>query len=245
MDPLYKKAIAQGIAGMAVFLALIFVPAGTWHYWQGWLFIAVFSASTVAFTVYLALYDRPLLERRMKAGPQHEKEGSQKIIVSLIIFAFFVFVVLPPFDYRIGLSPVPAYLSFVGDTLILLSFLFIFWVLRVNSFAAANISVADDHKVIDPGPYAYVRPPMYAGTLWLFIGMPLALGSWLTICLVPLILPVLFWRLLDEEKILRRDLYGYNEYASRVRYRLIPHVFEQDLARVNRRQLLFALSGNR
>jgi protein-S-isoprenylcysteine O-methyltransferase Ste14 len=225
MDPLYKKAIAQGIAGMAVFLALIFVPAGTWHYWQGWLFIAVFSASTVAFTVYLALYDRPLLERRMNAGPQHEKEGSQKIIVSLIIFAFFVFVVLPPFDYRIGLSRVPAYLSFVGDTLILLSFLFIFWVLRVNSFAAANIYVAEDHKVIDTGPYAYMRHPMYAGTLWLFIGMPLALGSWLTICLLPLILPVLVWRLLDEEQILRRDLPGYNEYASRVRHRLIPYVW--------------------
>ena len=225
MDPLYKKGIAQGIAGMAVFLALIFVPAGTWHYWQGWLFIAVFSASTVAFTVYLALYDRPLLERRMSAGPQHEKEGSQKIIVSLIIFAFFVFVVLPPFDYRIGLSPVPAYLSFVGDTLILLSFLFIFWVLRVNSFAAANIYVAEDHKVTDTGPYAYMRHPMYAGTLWLFIGMPLALGSWLTICLLPLILPVLVWRLLDEERILRRDLPGYNEYASRVRHRLIPYVW--------------------
>ena len=119
----------------------------------------------------------------------------------------------------------PAYLSFVGNIVIVLSFLFIFWVLKVNSFAAANISVADDQKVIDSGPYAYVRHPMYAGALWLFIGMPLALGSWLTICLVPLILPVLFWRLLDEEKILRRDLPGYNEYASRVRPRLIPHLW--------------------
>jgi protein-S-isoprenylcysteine O-methyltransferase Ste14 len=225
MDPLYKKAIAQGIVGMAVFVAFIFVPAGTWHYWQGWLFIAVFSASTVAFTVYLALYDRPLLERRMNAGPQHEKEDSQKIIVSLIIFAFFVFLVLPPLDYRVGLSPVPAYLSFIGDILIVSSFLFIFWVLRVNSFAAANINVADDHKVIDTGPYAYVRHPMYAGALWLFIGVPLALGSWLTICLFPLILPLLVWRLLDEERILRRDLPGYNVYASRVRHRLIPYIW--------------------
>jgi protein-S-isoprenylcysteine O-methyltransferase Ste14 len=225
MDPLYKKAIAQGVAWMAVFVALIFLPAGTWHYWQGWLFIAVFSVSTIGFTVYLALYDRPLLERRMNAGPAHEKERSQKIIVSLIILAFFIFIILPPFDYRFGLSPVPAYLSFVGDIVIVLSFLFIFWVLKVNSFAAANISVVDDQKVIDTGPYAYVRHPMYAGALWLFIGMPLALGSWLTICLVPLILPVLFWRLLDEERILRRDLPGYNEYASRVRQRLIPYIW--------------------
>ena len=225
MDPLYKKAIAQGIAGMAVFVACIFVPAGTWHYWQGWLFIAVFFASTVAFTVYLARYDRPLLERRMSAGPQHEQGGSQKIIVSLIIFAFFAFIILPALDHRVGLSPVPAYLSFVGAILIVLAFLFIFWVLKVNSFAAANISVADDHKVIDTGSYAYVRHPMYASTLGLFIGMPLALGSWLTICLVPLILPVLVWRLLDEERILRRDLPGYTEYASRVRHRLFPYIW--------------------
>ena len=225
MDPLYKKAIAQGVAGMAVFVACIFLPAGTWDYWQGWLFIAVFSASTVAFTVYLALYDRPLLERRMNAGPQHEKEGSQKIIVSLIIVGFFLFTILPPLDHRIGLSQVPAYLSLLGDILIILSFLFIFWVLKVNSFAAANISVADDQKVIETGPYGYVRHPMYAGALWLFIGMPLALGSWLTICLVPLILPLLIWRLLDEERTLRRDLPGYNEYAGRVRRRLIPYIW--------------------
>jgi protein-S-isoprenylcysteine O-methyltransferase Ste14 len=225
MDPLYKKAIAQGLAGMAGFVAFIFLPSGTWHYWQGWLFIAVFAVSTIGFTVHLALHDRPLLERRMNAGPQHEKEWSQKIIVSLILLAFLIFVILPPLDYRLGLSPVPACLSLLGNLLIVLSFLFIFWVLKVNSYAAANISVADDHKVIDTGPYAYVRHPMYAGALWLFVGMPLALGSWLTICLVPLILSALCWRLLDEEETLRRDLAGYNEYASRVRHRLIPYVW--------------------
>jgi len=225
MDPLYKKAISQGAVGMAVFVAFIFLPAGTWRYWQGWLFIAAFSAATIGLTVYLALYDRPLLERRMNAGPQHEKGWSQKIIVSLIILAFFVFIILPSLDYRLGVSPVPAYLSIAGTIVIVLSFLLIFWVLKVNSYAAANVSVADDQKVIDSGPYAYVRHPMYAGALWLFIGMPLALGSWLTICLVPLILPLLFWRLLDEEKVLRRDLPGYDEYASRVRHRLVPYVW--------------------
>ena len=225
MDPLYRKAIAQGVAGMALFVAFIFLSAGTWHYWQGWLFIAVFSASTIGFTVYLALHDRPLLERRMNAGPQHEKEWSQKIIVSLIILAFFVFIILPPLDYRLSLSPVPAYLSFVGDVVIVLSFLFIFWVLKVNSYASANISIADDHKVIDTGPYANVRHPMYAGALWLFIGMPLALGSWFTICLVPLILPVLIWRLLDEERFLSKNLRGYEEYKSKVAYRLVPHIW--------------------
>jgi protein-S-isoprenylcysteine O-methyltransferase Ste14 len=225
MDPLYKKAIAQGVVGMAVFVLLVFLPAGTWHYWQGWVFIAVFSASTIAFTVYLALYDRPLLERRMSAGPQHEKDSAQKVIVSLIIAVFFFFVVLPPLDYRFGISPVSGFIALAGDLLIVLSFLFIFWVLRVNSFAAANVSVTDDQRVIDSGPYAVVRHPMYLGALALFIGIPLALGSWLTICLIPLVVGALIWRLLDEERILRRDLAGYGDYASRVRHRIIPSIW--------------------
>jgi hypothetical protein len=102
MDPLYWRALIQGILGTILFIALIFWPAGTFHYWQGWLFLAVFSASTIGFTIYLALYDRPLLERRLAAGPQHEKERSQKIIVSLILIAFFALIILPALDHRYG-----------------------------------------------------------------------------------------------------------------------------------------------
>ena len=100
MDPLYRRAIIQGILGMISFIALIFGPAGTFHYWQGWLFLAVFSASTIGFTIYLALYDKPLLERRLAAGPRYEKERSQKIIVSLIFVSFFALIVLPALDHR-------------------------------------------------------------------------------------------------------------------------------------------------
>lgn len=225
MDPLYRKAIAQGLEGMAVVGACVFVTAGTWQYWQGWLFIAVFTATTAGFTVYLALYDRPLLERRMNVGPQHEKERSQKIIVSLILVSFLVFLILPSLDHRLGVSPVPAYLSLAGDAVIVAAFLFIFWVLKVNSYAAANVGVTQNQRVIDTGPYAHVRHPMYAGAVWLFVGVPLALGSWLTLCLMPLVLAVLAWRLVDEERVLRRDLAGYDDYARRVRYRLFPWVW--------------------
>src|SRR5262245_47480002 len=174
MDPLYWRAIIQGILGTILFIALIFGPAGTFRYWQGWLFLAVFSASTIGFTVYLALYDKPLLERRLAAGPLHEKERSQKIIVSLIFIAFFALIILPSLDHRYGWSPVPPSVTIIGDGLIIFSFLFIFWVIKVNSYAASNIRVEKGQKVIDTGPYAYVRHPMYAGAVWLFIAMPLA-----------------------------------------------------------------------
>jgi protein-S-isoprenylcysteine O-methyltransferase Ste14 len=225
MDPLYRESIWRTIWGTILFLALIFLPAGTWHYWQGWLFFAVFAASTTGFTIYLALYDKPLLERRLKAGPKYEKEWSQRIIISLTFAAFLALLVVPVLDYRFGLSPVPAWMSIFGNVLMVLGFLFIFWVIRVNSFAASNIRVERDHKVIDTGPYAFVRHPMYFGAIWLLIGIPLALGSWWSLVLVVLFFPILVWRILDEEKILRRDLPGYTEYTERVRYRLVPYVW--------------------
>jgi protein-S-isoprenylcysteine O-methyltransferase Ste14 len=161
----------------------------------------------------------------LKAGPQYEREWSQKIIVSLILLAFFALVVLPALDYRFAWSRVAPPVSILGDAVILLSFLFIFWVIRVNSFAASNIQVEQDQRVIDRGPYSYVRHPMYAGAIWLFVGMPLALGSWWSLGLIVPFMPVLLWRLLDEERILRRDLPGYTEYTRRVRFRLVPFVW--------------------
>jgi len=225
MDALYRRATVQGAFGLLFFLVVIFWPAGTFDYWQGWLFLGTFIASTVGFTVFLAMYDRPLLERRMKAGPKYEQEWSQKIIVSLIVLAFFASIVLSALDYRHAWSPVAPWVSFLGNTVILLSFLFIFQVTRVNSFAASNIRVEKDQRVIDTGPYAHVRHPMYAGAVWIFVGMPLALGSWWSLGLVVPLLAVLVWRLLDEEKILQRDLPGYAEYMRRVRFRLVPFIW--------------------
>ncbi len=152
MDPLHRQAIVLGLPWTLFFGVLIFLPAGTFNYWQGWLFLGTFSASTIGFTVYLSLYDRPLLERRLKAGPQYEQEWSQKIIVSLILLGFFALIALPALDYRMAWSPVAPWLSILGDVVILLSFLFIFWVIRVNSFAASNIHVEPDQQVIDSGP---------------------------------------------------------------------------------------------
>lgn len=225
MDPLYVQAVKSAIFGLLLFAALVFVPAGTLAYWQGWVFLAVFAAATMAFTVYLALFDKPLLERRMKAGPWHEQEWSQKIIVSLVFIGFFSLIVVSTLDGRFGWSAMPASISLVGEALIVLSFLFIFWVVKVNSFAASTIQVVEDQRVISTGPYAYVRHPMYSGALLLLIGMPLALGSWWALILIAPFMPVLVWRILDEERFLSRNLTGYSEYTGTVRYRLIPHMW--------------------
>ena len=222
---MYRQALVRGISGGIFFVILIFGSAGTFHYWQGWLFLAVFATVTTAFTIYLALYDRPLFVRRLQAGPGYENEPTQKLIVSLIFLLFFALMILPAVDHRYNWSPVPASVSLLGNALVVFSFYFIFRVVKANSFAASNIRVERGQRVIDTGPYAHVRHPMYAGTLWLIIGIPLALGSWWwTLLIIPFI-PVLAWRLLDEERILGRDLPGYIEYTQRVRYRLIPHIW--------------------
>ncbi len=119
----------------------------------------------------------------------------------------------------------PAWVSIAGDAIIAFSFLAIFWVIKTNSWAASNIRVETDQKVIDTGPYAYVRHPMYAGAVWLFVGIPLALGSWWSVALLIPFSAVLLWRLLYEERILARDLRGYSEYMRRVKHRLIPYVW--------------------
>ena len=196
-----------------------------WDYWQGWLFLAVFTGLTAGSTVYLAHNDPALLERRMAAGPWQEKEPSQRLIVSAIIVAFFAAIVFPALAQRFGLTPVPAAVSLLGELLMVASFLAMFRVLSENSWAAANVSVAADQRVVDSGPYAYVRHPMYAGAIWLFAAIPLALGSWWPVVIVVPVVPVLMWRLTDEERVLRRDLPGYAEYVRRVPYRLIPRVW--------------------
>jgi len=225
MRPLYREAVTQSVFGLAFFVALVFLSAGTWSYWQGWSFLVVFAASTTTFTIYLAIFDQPLLERRMKTGPWHERERSQRVIVSLIIAAFFAFIILSILDWRFGLSPVPAWVSVLADAVVVVAFLGIFAVIRVNSWAASNVRVEADQKVIDTGPYAYVRHPMYAAAFWLFVAIPPALGSWYTMVLVVPFLAVLLWRLLDEERVLVRDLPGYADYRQRVRYRLVPRVW--------------------
>jgi protein-S-isoprenylcysteine O-methyltransferase Ste14 len=224
MTNLNIRATRSVVIGTLAMAALLFLYAGTLDYWQAWAFIAVFVVASGATTVYLAIYDPKLLERRMKVGPGAEKEKTQKIIMVLAIAGFVALLVVPALDHRLGWSRVPSYLSVAADALIALSFLFTFFVFRENSYGASTIQVADDQKVISTGPYALVRHPMYAGALIMLAATPVALGSWWGLVILPLIALVLIWRLFDEEKFLEANLPGYVDYKHAVRYRLIPYV---------------------
>src|SRR5262245_60085790 len=165
MSKLYVKAIKSAIFGIIAFAALIFLPAGTLSYWQGWAFLATFIFSSLIVTVYLARHDPKLLEGRIRAGPQAEKEPAQKVIVTLIIFLFAAILVFSALDWRFLWSPVPPWVSIAGDAFIFLSYLFFIWVFRENSYGASTIQIAEGQKVISTGPYAIVRHPMYAALL--------------------------------------------------------------------------------
>jgi len=138
---------------------------------------------------------------------------------------FIGLLIIPALDNRFGWSHMPPAVALVGDGLLALGWLAIFFVFKENSFTSATIELAPDQKVISTGPYALVRHPMYAGGLVMLAGIPIALGSWWGLLALVATMPALVWRLLDEEKFLARNLRGYVEYQEKVRYRLIPHVW--------------------
>jgi protein-S-isoprenylcysteine O-methyltransferase Ste14 len=225
MKPIHKQMIRSSLLGTLALGAMVFIPAGTLNYWQGWAYCGTFIFATVLYTIYLARHDPALLQRRQQAGPSHEKEPAQKIIVLFLFAAFAALIALPPLDYRFGWSPVPWYASVVGDALVALSFYVFYLVSKVNTYAAANVRVEEGQRVVDTGVYGLVRHPMYFGALFLIAGTPLALGSWWTLLLTPVFILLLYFRIASEENVLMRDLAGYADYRRKVRYRLIPFVW--------------------
>jgi protein-S-isoprenylcysteine O-methyltransferase Ste14 len=225
MNPIYMQMIRSSVLGTLALGALVFIPAGTLNYWQGWAYFGTAISASALYTIYLVKHDPALLQRRQQVGPSHEKEPAQKIIVLFIFAAFVTLIVLPPLDYRLGWSLVPWYVSVIGVALVALSFYFFYLVSKINTYAAANVRVEKGQRIVDTGVYGLVRHPMYFGTLFLIVGTPLALGSWWTLLLTPAFLLLLYFRIASEEKVLMRDLAGYAEYQRKVRYRLIPFIW--------------------
>ena len=225
MNVLYLKAIGGLAILFLVMASLLFLPARTFAYWQAWVFLAVYFSASIAISLYLITSDPALLARRMSGGPFAEKEPAQRVIMSITSLAFVGLLVVPAIGHRLRWSELSPGAALAGDVLVLLGWLGIFFVFKENSFSSATIELASDQRVISTGPYAWMRHPMYAAALVMLLGIPIALGSSWGVLIVVAMLPVLIWRLLDEERFLVRNLPGYAEYQRRVRYRLLPPIW--------------------
>jgi len=225
MNRLASKSFLS-LAALAVVTALLlFGLAGTVHYWQGWVYFAIFIGASAITTLDLLRRDPALLERRLVGGPTAEKRPVQKVIMVAASAVFIAMLVVPALDFRFGWSHVPLGIVILGDVMAVIGFTLIFFVYRANTFTSATIQVTDNQTVISTGPYAIVRHPMYASALLYVLGTPLALGSWWGLLAVAVMIPLLMWRLVDEEHMLATQLTGYTDYQQRVRHRLVPFVW--------------------
>jgi len=227
ITPQERKSLLRKILIRFSFLPLalailILLPAGTFNYWQVYVYTGVLVVPMFFVLFYFLKNDPKFLERRTKAK---EKEKQQVIIQMLSMLIFLAGFIIPGLDHRFSWSSVPANTSIVADVIILLGYLIIFFVFRQNSYASRIIEVDEEQQVISTGLYALVRHPMYVGVLIMYIPTPLALGSYwglIPFALLPLSMAL---RILNEEKVLSENLKGYKEYCQKTRYRLIPFIW--------------------
>lgn len=225
MNKLILPTIKTFLLGAAILGLLLFFPAWTLAYWQAWVFILVFMTSVNVIGVYLSIKDPALLERRKKVGPAAEQNPVQRFLMSVALLSIAGLLVYCAIDYRLGWTPVPWYVSLLGDGLVALGLFINLLVLRENSYGGSTVEKFEGQRVISTGPYALIRHPMYGGVLVMMAGVPLALGAWAGLVILAVVIPGLAWRILDEEKLLRKELPGYMEYAQEVRYRLVPFLW--------------------
>jgi protein-S-isoprenylcysteine O-methyltransferase Ste14 len=219
------KLAASSAIGLVVLGFILFYAAGTFDYWQGWVFIGVSTMATIGPSLYLARTDPAALQRRMHGGPLAEGRTVQKFIIIGSFGALFAMMALSAYDHRVGWSSVPAIVCVLGDVLIVVGLVAGMVVVVQNSYAGASVRVEEGQKLASSGLYGLVRHPMYAANVILMVGVPLALGSYWGLLLVIPAQLVLVLRILDEEKLLTQELVGYREYKQRVRYRLAPYVW--------------------
>jgi protein-S-isoprenylcysteine O-methyltransferase Ste14 len=218
----YRTAISLVFGG-----AMLFLPAGSVGFWQGWVFLGIIFIPMAFGSIYFYKRDPQLVERRLQSK---EKIGEQKVIVRFASLIFFGAFLLPGFDYRYGWSrrsfgPEPLWLMIMAQVVALAGYLMTYWVMDANSYASRTIRVEEGQKVISVGPYRIVRHPMYMGAVISMLFTPLALGSYWAVPAFALIVPVIVLRILNEEKVLRQELAGYSEFCQRTRYRLFPFVW--------------------
>ena len=222
------RLIKQSVIWFVFMIALVFIPAGTFAWPAGWIYLAEFGLASFVMTRWMLRHNPALLAERMSPLIQRDQKTWDKALISAFILLWPAWFVAMGLDaVRYGWSQMPIALQVFGALAILVSMYIVFLTVRANTFAAPVVKIQKErgHRVVSDGPYAIVRHPMYAGALLLIVATPLLLGSWWGLAMVPLIVALLAVRAVLEERTLARELDGYAEYAARVRYRLVPMVW--------------------
>ena len=219
---LLLSALTKFLCGLILVGALLFLPAGSFAFMGGWIFIALLFIPMIVLGIVLFIKAPELLEKRLGAK---EKENTQKGVVALSGLLFLVGFIVAGLDFRFGWSHVPTWLVIVSSVILLASYALYAEVMRENAYLSRTIEVQEGQKVVSTGLYGIVRHPMYAVTIWLFLSIPLVLGSfWSLLCFLPYPI-IMAVRILNEERVLTEGLDGYADYKQKVKYRLIPFIW--------------------
>ena len=219
---LFIQAITKFIFGVLIVMALIFIPAWSLSYWQGWLLISILFIPMFIGGLVMLFKSPDLLRKRLEGK---EKEGEQKIVVILSAIMFILAFIIAGLNYRFQWIVLPDIVSYLAALVFLASYLLYAEVLRENVYLSRTIEVQENQKVIDTGLYSVVRHPMYMSTLFLFLAMPLVLGSIISFVIMLAYIPIIAKRINNEEKVLEKDLNGYIDYKNRIKYKVLPFIW--------------------
>ena len=219
---LFLQAILKFILGVVLVGLLVFLPAGTFNYLGGWILMGILFIPMFIAGIIMLVKNPKLLASRLNAK---EKEKKQDLVVKLSGLMFIAGFVVAGLDYRFKWLELPIYVNIIGSVIFILSYILYAVVLKQNTFLSRTIEVVDEQYVIDTGLYSLVRHPMYTATIFLFLAMPLVLGSLLSFVIFMVYPIIIVLRIKNEEMVLSRELVGYKEYLTKVKYRLIPYIW--------------------
>lgn len=219
---LFFQAIVKFLLGVILVGVLVFLPAGTFNFINGWIFMGILFVPMFIAGIVMMIKNPYLLEKRLDAK---EKQAEQSLVVKLSGLMFLAGFIVAGLDFRFGWWPLPKAVSIAGAAVFLIAYALYAEVLRENTYLSRTIEVQENQKVIDTGLYGVVRHPMYSATLLLFLSMPLVLGSVISLVIFLAYPLIIIKRLKAEEEFLEKELEGYSEYRKKVKYRLIPFIW--------------------
>ena len=219
---LFGKAIGKIMAGLVLMGLLLFLPAGTLHWWQAWLLMGILFIPMFVAGLVMMKKNPELLKSRLNA---REEQSEQKTIIVLSGLMFLGAFITAGLNYRFSWIVLPDWVSYAAAAVFLIGYMLYAEVLRENTWLSRTVEVQENQKVVDTGLYGMVRHPMYMSTFFLFLSMPLVLGSVISFCIILLYIPIIAKRIRNEEQVLEEGLQGYTEYKKRVRYKVIPFVW--------------------